>query len=496
MSRVETAGQRKRLTFKDEKGFTLVELLVVIGILVVLGAITFPAVQNALAKSREAAGLQNMRQLADGLLAYVSDVKAYPPSATRVGSGATTEVRVRWFNILAPYLGAKDARAQSNAQGGTSTENRLGDANQEVFNSVMIDPLVRGEWKIGRNNSIGYNHQYLGSSRPTGICRDPALNAGAVASYAACGGTFTVPAGGLKNNGMVAFPIQANEIQAPDRTIAFAYSDGTGYVEPYRPPDTMAAEETTEGTGPVPFVAAGITPPAAWGGTSTPATNRLTTWGNEGYQIDPTFLRVIDINPGNNAVLAPNPALNPAPTDKEVVGGSGGDNRQSQAARGIVTNRYEGGTIVAFADGHVEYLKREAVYLDPRTGRPSNRLWNGLGRDNDENGDGVFAPATESPVDSNEWIATGSDAAGAITTATNAIVDARVGTGGAATEEDENSSFLQGAPTMLVGGDSIIRGGQSITVDTFLLDRNGPTTPKRRPFPITVTVLGQTLVNK
>lgn len=494
MSKIEKGLQRKRWAqLKNEKGFTLVELLVVIGILVVLGAITFPVVQNAMAKSREASGLQNMRQMADALLAYVSDVKAYPPSATQVGSGAT-EVRARWFNVLAPYVGAKDARAQTNAQGGTSVNNRLGDANQEVFNSVMIDPLVRGDWKIGRNNSIGYNHQYLGNARSTSICRDPAANAGLPASYAACAGAFTVPAGGLKNNGMVAFPIQANEIRTPDRTIAFAYTDGTGYVEPYRSPETMAADETTEGN--VQFVATGVATTGAWGGTSTPATNRLTTLGNEGYQIDPTFLRVIDINPSNNVGTATNPALNPAPTDKEIVGAAGGGDRQSQAARGVVTNRYDGGTIVAFADGHVEYLKREVVYLDPRSGRPSNRLWNGLGRDNDENGDGAFIPAAESAVDSNEWIATGSDATGAVATATNAIVDARVGTAGVATEEDENSSFLQGAPTMLVGADLILRGGQSITTDTFLLDRNGPTTPKRRPFPITVTVLGQTLVNR
>ncbi|MDC4207081.1 MAG: hypothetical protein MPW15_30105 (plasmid) [Candidatus Manganitrophus sp.] len=59
-----------------------------------------------------------------------------------------------------------------------------------------------------------------------------------------------------------------------------------------------------------------------------------------------------------------------------------------------------------------------------------------------------------------------------------------------------NSSFLQGAPTMLALADPIVWGGATSTAGDLLTDANGPTTPKRRPFPITLTVLGQTLVNK
>lgn len=447
MSRIEKGVQKKNWAqLKNEKGFTLVELLVVIGILVVLGAITFPVVQNALAKSREASGLQNMRQMADALVAYVADNKMYPASATDIGSGAT-EIRQRWFNTLAPYLGIKDPRAQSNAQGGTGGANSAGDANQEVFNQVMIDPLVRGEWEIGRNNSIGYNHQYLGNARSAAAGK------------------------GAKKNGRINFPVLDAEIAKKDMTIAFAYTDGTGYVEPYRPPSTMLGPESPGAAG-ADFTAAGLDAQALDG---TPTTNRLTTLGNEGYQIDPTFLRVMDID---------------ADAALDVVGAAGGAARHGQAARGVVTNRYNGGTIVAYADGHVEYLKREAVYLDPRSGKPSNRLWNGFGRDNDENGNGTFDSASETIIDNNEWVSI--DLTGATPAVINTVINDRM----ALAANVNNSSFLQGAPTMLAMADPIVRGGAATTAQALLEDANGPTTPKRRPFPITVTVLGQTLVNK
>ncbi|WDT82744.1 MAG: hypothetical protein MPW14_25485 (plasmid) [Candidatus Manganitrophus sp.] len=170
------------------------------------------------------------------------------------------------------------------------------------------------------------------------------------------------------------------------------------------------------------------------------------------------------------------------PTRRSMSWGLRGEARHAQAARGVVTNRYNGGTIVAYADGHVEYLKREAVYLDPRSGKPSNRLWNGFGRDNDEDGDGAFEPASETVTDNNEWVTL---------TGVNTVIDTKM-TGTAS----GNSSFLQGAPTMLALADPIVWGGATSTAGDLLTDANGPTTPKRRPFPITLTVLGQTLVNK
>jgi general secretion pathway protein G len=61
-----------------KRGFTLIEILVVVGIIVLLAAILFPAFQSAREKGRSAACQSNLKQLGAAMAMYIQDYDRYP----------------------------------------------------------------------------------------------------------------------------------------------------------------------------------------------------------------------------------------------------------------------------------------------------------------------------------------------------------------------------------------------------------------------------------
>ena len=78
------------LPVPGRRAFTLIELLVVIAIIAILAAMLLPALAGAKEKSKRAACLSNIRQLAIGTMLYANDNEQKIPDATRstVGRGA------------------------------------------------------------------------------------------------------------------------------------------------------------------------------------------------------------------------------------------------------------------------------------------------------------------------------------------------------------------------------------------------------------------------
>ena len=86
-----------------KKAFTLVELLVVIGIIAVLIAILLPAMQRAREQANRTACMSNMRQLVNGWLMYAHDNKG-----GLVFAETDDRYRVQWHGIRtarAPDIG-------------------------------------------------------------------------------------------------------------------------------------------------------------------------------------------------------------------------------------------------------------------------------------------------------------------------------------------------------------------------------------------------------
>jgi prepilin-type N-terminal cleavage/methylation domain-containing protein len=104
---------------QPNRAFTLVELLVVIGIIALLISILLPALNKARAKAMETACLSNMRQISMGMLAYTQDNRgslpqlSYPSDLALVkpdGNAANGGERYNaaygsgWIIRLIPYM--------------------------------------------------------------------------------------------------------------------------------------------------------------------------------------------------------------------------------------------------------------------------------------------------------------------------------------------------------------------------------------------------------
>jgi len=140
---------------KVHSGFTLVELLVVIGIIALLIAILLPALNKAREQAKTVQCLSNVRQIATMFLLYANDNKgSLPPFAPDVNS----PIGDYWTHQMSPYF------------------NRHKD--EEVGRDFMRCPSVEGWYTYGVNysaimkppiitygNALGTDARYEGSGK-------------------------------------------------------------------------------------------------------------------------------------------------------------------------------------------------------------------------------------------------------------------------------------------------------------------------------------------
>jgi len=85
------------------RGFTLVELLVVVSIIAVLMGLLLPAVLRSRARARITQCVNNQRELGSAILQYEA-AKGYLPGYANNLRG----VKVSWIPVILPYLGRQD----------------------------------------------------------------------------------------------------------------------------------------------------------------------------------------------------------------------------------------------------------------------------------------------------------------------------------------------------------------------------------------------------
>ncbi|MCC5845638.1 MAG: prepilin-type N-terminal cleavage/methylation domain-containing protein [Verrucomicrobia bacterium] len=121
---------------KCSRGFTLIEMLVVITIIIILASLLQPGIQNALERGRLAGCMSNLRQQGIAVMAFAAENnQSLPTHQSRPASGHNRwgHENIGWEQALIRYL----------------DDSEPGDANEATGNAAFICPSSSIRWNSG-----------------------------------------------------------------------------------------------------------------------------------------------------------------------------------------------------------------------------------------------------------------------------------------------------------------------------------------------------------
>src|SRR5688572_8391147 len=150
----------------DTKAFTLVELLVVIGIIAILIAILLPALSRARKQAQTVQCASNLRQLYTMTMMYTNLYNQYT-MPSRTWSGSAKDNYWCGINVLGPLMGVR--RIGTSAQSQTDTIARIA--------KVLRCPSSIRAPHAGQNFTVDYTYnQNLGDDRSIRLLADGSPN--------------------------------------------------------------------------------------------------------------------------------------------------------------------------------------------------------------------------------------------------------------------------------------------------------------------------------
>ncbi len=123
---------------RQNRGFSLIELLVVIVIIAMLVGILLPAIGRARASAHQARGLANLRQWVLAFTMYADDYRGRFPTEGQTGGSVAIQAANAWFNILPPYANEEPLRRHPEVYGRYP---RPGDRNMFMCPALRMTDL-------------------------------------------------------------------------------------------------------------------------------------------------------------------------------------------------------------------------------------------------------------------------------------------------------------------------------------------------------------------